>query len=119
DGYRNVWETIESENPTLWNEFKSNSIEAMIDELVQYKKAHYPDDRRRILVCGMVPGKVHVEWLNPAAAGVDSKWELRLYGFVRTGKRQEAIRFLEETRHMSHNEASKRVAQIAVELGMK
>src|SRR5207245_10013712 len=35
DGYRNAWETIESENPSLWNEFKSNNIDAMIDELVQ------------------------------------------------------------------------------------
>ena len=77
------------------------------------------NDRRRILVCGMVPGKVHVEWLNPAAPGVDSKWEMQLYGLVRTGKRQEAIRFLHETRRLSHNEASKRVAQIAAELGMK
>jgi hypothetical protein len=41
DSYRNVWETIEAENPELWNEFKSNDINAMIDELVQYKKNHY------------------------------------------------------------------------------
>src|SRR5260370_25858870 len=119
EGYRNVWETIEAENPALWNEFKSSDIDAMIDELVRYKNAHYPDDRHRILVCGMVPGKVHVEWLNPAAPGVDSRWEMQLYGIVRTGKRQEAIRFLQESRHMSRDEASKRVAQIAVELGMR
>ena len=56
DGYRNVWEAIEAENPALWNEFKSNNIDAIIDELVRYKNTHYPDDRRRILVCGMVPG---------------------------------------------------------------
>jgi hypothetical protein len=82
EGCRNVWETIEAENPALWNELKSNNIDAMIDELIRYKKAHYPNDRRRILVCGMVPGKVHVEWMNPAAPGVDSKWEMQLYGLV-------------------------------------
>src|SRR5277367_2928713 len=38
EGYRNVWETIEAENTELWNEFKSNNIDAMIDELVRYKK---------------------------------------------------------------------------------
>jgi len=38
DGYRNVWETIESENPALWNEFKSNDINGMIDELVRLQK---------------------------------------------------------------------------------
>ena len=119
EGYRNVWETIEAENPQLWNEFKSNDIDAMIDELVRYKKAHYPDDRRRILVCGMVPGKVHVEWLNPAAPGVDSQWEMQLFGLVRTGQKDKAIRFLQETRRMTRNEASKRVKQVAAELGIK
>jgi hypothetical protein len=119
DGYRNVWETIEAENPALWNEFTSSDINAMIDELVRYKKAHYPDDRRRILVCGMVPGKVHVEWLNPAAPGVDSKWEMQLYGLVRTGKKADAIRLLQETRRMSRKEATTKVAVIAAELGVK
>ena len=119
EGYRNVWETIEAENPALWNEFKSNNIDAMIDELVRYKWTHYPEDRRRILVCGMLPGKVHVEWLNPAAPGIDSKWEMQLYGLVRSGKRQEAIRFLQETQRMARSEASKRVARITIELGMK
>ena len=117
EGYRNLWETIEAGNPALWNEFKSKSIDAMIDGLVRYKKAHYQDDRRRILVCGMVEsGNVHVEWLNPAAPGVDCKWEMSLYGLVRTGKRDKAIQFLQKTRRMSRKEALKRVAQVAVEL---
>jgi hypothetical protein len=30
EGYRNVWETIEAKNPKLWNEFKSNDINAMV-----------------------------------------------------------------------------------------
>jgi hypothetical protein len=119
DSYRNVWETIEAENPALWSEFKSHNIDALIDELVRYKKKHYPNDRRRILVCGMVPGKVHVEWLNPAAPGVDCKWEMQLYGLVRTGDKTKAIRFLQETRRMSRNDAAKRVAQITAQLGMK
>jgi hypothetical protein len=91
----------------------------MIDELVRYKKTHYLDDRRRILTCGIPDGKVRVEWLNPASPGVDSKWEMRLYGLVRTGKREEAMRFLQETRRMTRNEASRRVSEIAAELGMK
>jgi hypothetical protein len=119
EGYRNVWETLEAENPALWDEFKSNDINAMIDGLVRFKQAHYPDDRRRILVCGMVPGKVHVEWLKPAVPGVDSKWEMQLYGLVRTGQKDKAIRFLQDTRRMTRKEASKRVAQAATELGMR
>ena len=119
DGYRNVWETIEAENPAVWDEFKSSDVNAMIDELIRYKKAHYPDDRRRILTCGIPDGKVRVEWLPPAAPGVDSKREMQLYGLVRTGQRDKAIRFLRETRQMTRKEASKRVTQIAAELGMR
>jgi len=118
DGYRNVWETIKAENPALWNEFKSNDINALIDELVEYKKTHFPDDQRRILTCGIPDGKVRVEWLPPAAPGVDAKWEMRLYGLVRTGEREQAIRFLQETRRMSRKEAVKRVAVVAAELGI-
>jgi hypothetical protein len=103
----------------LEREFKSNDINAMIDELVRYKKDHHPDDGRRILTCGIPDGKVRVEWLNAAAPGVDSKWEMRLYGLVRTGARDEAIRFLRETRGMSRNEATRRVATVAAELGMR
>src|SRR5271156_1750774 len=80
DGSRHVWETIEAENPELWNELRSNDINAMIDELVRYKKTHYPNDRRRILTCGIPDGNIRVEWLNPVVPGVDSKWEMRLYG---------------------------------------
>ena len=109
----------DAENPALWNEFKSSDVNAMIDELIRYKKAHYPGDRRRILTCGIPGGKIRVEWLNPAAPGVDSKWEMQLYGLVRTGQRDKAIRFLQETRRMTRSEASKRVTQIAAELGMR
>jgi hypothetical protein len=118
EGYRNVWEAIEADNPALWNEFKSNDIDAMIDELVEYKKEHFPDDKRRILTCGIPDGKVRVEWLKEAAPGVDSKWEMQLYGLVRTGAREKAIRFLQETRGLSRRDAAKRVAKVAAELGI-
>ena len=119
EGYRNVWESIETENPELWNEFKSNDINSMIDDLVQYKKNHYPDDLRRILTCGIPDGNIRVEWLKAAAPGVDSKWEMRLYGLVRTGEREKAVRFLEETRRLSQNDAATKVAEVAAELGLK
>jgi hypothetical protein len=60
-----------------------------------------------------------VEWLNSAAPGVDSKWEMELYGLVRTGQKDNAIRFLQDTRRMTRNEASRGVSEIAVELGLK
>ena len=119
EGWSHVWETIEADNPELWNELKSNDIDAMIDELIEYKKAHYPDDRRRILTCGGIPdGKIRVEWLPAAAPGVDSKWEMQLYGLARTGEREKAIRFLQETRGLPRKEAEKRVARVAADLGI-
>lgn len=117
EGYRHVWETIETDNPELWNELTSSDINAMIDELVQYKKSHYPDDQRRILTCGSQDGNLRVEWLKPVAPGVDSKWEMRLYGLVRTGQQEKAIQFLMETRRLSRNDAAIKVAAVASELG--
>ena len=109
---------IEAENPEMWSEFKSNDIDAMIDELVQYKKTHYPDDKRRILTCGIPGGNIRVEWLPAVASGVDSKWEMQLYGMVRTGQREKAINFLRETRRLSRNEAAKQVKKIAADFGI-
>ena len=90
----------------------------MIDELVEYKRKHFPDDKRRILTCGIPDGRIRVEWLNAAAPGVDSKWEMQLYGMVRTGAREQAVRFLQDTRSLSHKDAAKRVAKVAAELGI-
>jgi hypothetical protein len=116
--YRSAWELIEAGNPAMWSDFKSNDVDAMIDELIQFKKQHYPDDQRRILTCGMPNGNVRVEWLPAVAPGVDSKWEMRLYGLVRTGEREKAIQFLGETRRMSRNDAAKKVLAVAAELGI-
>jgi hypothetical protein len=118
EGYRPVWETIEADNPALWNELKSVNVNQLIDELVRYKRNHYADDRRRILLCGILDGKIRVEWLPPAAPGVDPQWETRLYGLVRTGDRQGAIRFLQSTRSMSRLQAAKRVQRVAAALGL-
>lgn len=118
EAYCSAWETIESENPEMWAEFKSTDVDAMIDELVQFKKEHYPDDDRRILVCGILEGKVRVEWLAAAAPGVDSRWEMQLYGLVRTGEREKAIKFVRETRGISRKDAARTVAAAAARLGI-
>jgi hypothetical protein len=44
---------------------------------------------------------------------------MRLYGLVRMGDREQAIRFLQETRGMSNKQAAKQVAGVAAELGLK
>lgn len=118
ESYRSAWETIEADNPEIWSELKSNDVNAMIDELIEFKKHRYGDDQRRILTCGIPDGKIRVEWLDAAAPGVDSKWEMRMYGLVRSGRRENAIQFLQETRRMSRDEAARKVATVAAELGM-
>jgi hypothetical protein len=117
-GLRKVWESFEEENPALWNELKSNDIDAMIDEFVRYKQEHYLDEQRRILACGIPEGKIHVEWLPPAAPGVDSRGEMRLYGLARSGEREQAIRLVQDTLGVSRKEASRRMAAIARQLGL-
>ena len=117
-GYRSAWESIEADYPEIWSKFKSNDVDAMIDDLIQFKKEHYPDDQRRILTCGIPDGNIRVEWLNPAAPGVDLEWEMRLYGLVRTGAKEKAIQFLLETSGMSRDDAAKKVLAVAVELGI-
>ena len=59
-----------------------------------------------------------MEWLAPAAPGVDVRWETQLYGMVRGGLEEEAVRFLQESRKMSQKEARMLVAKIARDLGM-
>jgi hypothetical protein len=116
--YRSAWEPIEAENPEMWSEFKSNNVDEMIDELVHFKKQYYPKDQRRILLCGIPDGSIRVEWLPPASPGVDSQWEMRLYGLVRTGEREKAIQFLRETRRLPRDDAARRVSDLASELGI-
>ncbi len=118
EGYRSAWEMFEAGNPEMWSEFKSTDVDAMIDDLIRFKEQHYPDDQRRILLCGIPDGKLRVEWLAAAAPGVDSQLEMRLYGLVRTGDREKAIEFLQETRQMARGEAAKKVVAVAAELGM-
>ena len=118
ESYRSAWETIEAENPEMWGEFKSNDVDAMIDKLKRFKEQRYPDDRRRILTCGIPDGKIRVEWLAAAAPGVDAKWEMRFYGLVRSGEREKAIQFVQETRRISRSDAARKVAAVAAELGI-
>jgi hypothetical protein len=66
----------------------------------------------------MSDGDVCAECLPAAAPGVDSRWEMRLYGLVRTGEREMAIQFLQQTRRVSRNEAVKKVMAVAAELGI-
>jgi hypothetical protein len=43
---------------------------------------------------------------------------MTLFGLVRTGAREKAIQFLQESRRMSRKEATKKVLAVAAELGL-
>ncbi len=118
EGYQHVWGNIEADHPGLWSELKSTDVDDMIDELIGYKQAHYGDDQRRILRCGIPDSRIRVEWLPPVAPGVDSKWEMRLHGMVLTGKTEQAIRYLQETRALTRAAASALVSVISTQLGV-
>jgi hypothetical protein len=118
DGLHKILEQIEAENPAFWNEFQATDVNGILEQLVEYKARRYPDDQRRILVCGMKDEVLRVEWLPPVAPGVDSTWEMRLYGLVRVGRRPDAIRFLKETRRMSASAARAEIQRVAAKLGL-
>ena len=86
-----TWAGYQAEKPDLWDELKSRDIDATDDRLIEYDT---PIRRqRRILTCGSTRRAIRVEWLPPAAPGVDAKQEMQLYGMVRTGAEKDAIRF--------------------------
>jgi hypothetical protein len=63
--YGRILRHFQASNPGFWSELKSSDTEALVMELVGYKQAHFRDDRRQIVVCGMRGNNVHVEWFDP------------------------------------------------------
>ena len=63
---RNVWEAIEADKSDVWSELKSRDVDALIDELVKYKRKQYPRDMRRIAVRG--PHCCRRSWPMPGGA---------------------------------------------------
>ena len=60
---RAVLKKFEKSRPTLWEELRTRDWKLMVDQLVAYKKEHYPEDNRIVAICGMRgPGIIHVEW---------------------------------------------------------
>ncbi|MDI7267831.1 MAG: DUF6398 domain-containing protein [Myxococcota bacterium] len=47
-----------------WGELSSTDTDRLVASLIEYKPAHYADDRRRIMACGANPEfNVRVEWM--------------------------------------------------------
>ncbi|MEK7409605.1 MAG: hypothetical protein AAB225_31445 [Acidobacteriota bacterium] len=67
DRYQQVLGVFERSCANLWSELRSEDCEALIEELRLLKRQRYPEDRRRVLVCGMKGENVHVEWTEAEA----------------------------------------------------
>ena len=62
--YAPVLANLQMANHALWKELNSSNTADSIAKLMTYKKRHYPHDRRKVIVCGTVEHKVHVEWTD-------------------------------------------------------
>ena len=61
-GYELVLATLEVDRPSFWQELKARNAAELIALAETQKARLWSDDRRVILVCGIVDEKVHVEW---------------------------------------------------------
>lgn len=53
---------VQHSRADLWNEMKSRDPRTIIADLVAYKKRRYPNDKRKVVACGIFDDKVRVEW---------------------------------------------------------
>lgn len=66
DQHRVLIDGIDWDSVTPWAELRTSDTEKLISELVDYKRAHYPNDLRRIVSTELSPeGNVRVQWTEP------------------------------------------------------
>ncbi|MCP5069853.1 MAG: hypothetical protein GY946_25070 [bacterium] len=66
DKHRELVDQIDWEDVVPWAEFRSADTDKHVAELADYKRQHYPEDRRRIVATEMTPeGEVRVHWTEP------------------------------------------------------
>ncbi|MEE9383009.1 MAG: hypothetical protein V3V08_06295 [Nannocystaceae bacterium] len=66
DKHRDLLDQIDWEDVAPWAELGSADTDQHIAELADYKRQHYPEDRRRIAATEMTPeGEVRVHWTEP------------------------------------------------------
>ena len=63
--YRDILAKIDWDGAVPWAELRSADGEQLVAELIEYKRAHYPGDRRLILGVGLSPeDQIQVQWEN-------------------------------------------------------
>ena len=70
---RRILRIFEKSRPALWAELRSRDWKSMINDLIEYKKERYPNDKRIAVVCGINPKQnIHVEWRYPTTSDVNA-----------------------------------------------
>jgi hypothetical protein len=63
DRYRDILAKIDWDGAKPWAELRSADSEQLVEELVEYKRAHYPGDRRLIVGVGLnSEDQIQVQW---------------------------------------------------------
>jgi hypothetical protein len=66
DRHREMLNRVDGNRGEAWAELVCSDSGRLIDELVEYKRAYFPNDDRRIITIGMSPeGKLQVQWVYP------------------------------------------------------
>jgi hypothetical protein len=69
DAYKlagSVSDNIDWEGMTPWSEHRSVDVRELIDLLIAYKRKHFPDDQREVLIAELSPdGNLRVHWKAP------------------------------------------------------
>jgi hypothetical protein len=61
--YDALIQRLQASNPDMWSEFHTRDCDAMIESIVARKRRLYPNDRRIVVVCGILEGpRLQVEW---------------------------------------------------------
>jgi hypothetical protein len=114
DEYKALLKSIEVYDPSVYSELTSTNAESMVAELIRYKQAHHPDDRRHILDEALRSLADRQGEPRLAAPFVDPRSESRVRDLVLQGECNAAVEYLKEDEGLSEGEAVQRVAEIAL-----
>ena len=60
--YAGTLAEMQRARPEMWKEMKSPDPKKLVSMLEMFKKSHYPNDRRKVVSCGIFDNKFRVEW---------------------------------------------------------
>ena len=84
--HREMLAKLDGEGRGAWPELVSGDTDLLIAGLVEFKKVHYPNDRRRIVEAeASADGSVRIHWVEEVEDGEDGKVVAAAFGSVGSG----------------------------------